>query len=51
MKTLTIFLGLFLMTLTVQSQTVITVDNRANTGADYTDLATAVANASFNDII
>lgn len=51
MKTLTIFLGLFLMTLTVQSQTVITVDNRANTGADYTSLDTAVANASFNDII
>ena len=51
MKTLTIFLGLFLMTLNVQSQNVITVDNRANTGADYTSLATAVSNATFNDII
>lgn len=44
MKKLTIILGLFLMTLTVQSQPKVrTVDNRANSGADYTTLTAAIA--------
>ena len=43
MKTFTILLGLFLMSLTVQSQPkVITIDNRANSGADYTTLPAAI---------
>lgn len=40
------------MTFTVQSQSkVITVDNRANSGADYTSLSAAVTNAMLGDTI
>jgi len=52
MRTLLLFLSIFLMTLTVQSQAkVITVDNRANSGADYTSLSEAVGAAMLGDTI
>lgn len=51
MKKLLLILGVFLMTITVQSQKVITVDNRANSGADYTSLSEAVTNAFVGDTI
>jgi len=51
MKPLLLILSFFLLTLTVQSQKVITVDNRANSGADYTSLSEAVTNAFVGDTI
>lgn len=51
MKKLLLILGVFLLTITVQSQKVITVDNRANSGADYTSLSEAVTNAFVGDTI
>lgn len=51
MKTIIIFMGLFFWTLTSQSQNVITVDNRPNTGADYSSLSDAVTNAIVGDTI
>lgn len=51
MKTITIIAGLFLICLNVHAQKVITVDNRPNTGADYSSLSTAVANALVGDTI
>ncbi len=52
MKTITIILGLCLMTLTVQSQPkVITLDNRANSGADFTTLPAAIAAAIPGDTL
>ncbi|NNL15422.1 MAG: hypothetical protein HKO81_02120 [Flavobacteriaceae bacterium] len=52
MKTLLLLLSIIFMTFTVQSQPkVITVDNRANSGADYTDLSVAVTSATVGDTI
>ena len=52
MKPLLLFLSVFFMILTVQSQAkVITVDNRANSGADYTSLSEAVSAAFVGDTI
>ena len=52
MKQILLILSAFLMTLTVQSQAkVITVDNRANSGADYTSLSEAVNASMLGDTI
>jgi len=51
MKTITLILGLILFSLNTQAQKVITVDNRANTGADYSSLQDAVAAAFVGDTI
>lgn len=51
MKTLTIIFACLLLPFTLLSQTVITVDNRLNTGANFTSLSAAVASASVGDII
>ncbi|HKK12036.1 MAG TPA: hypothetical protein VJ945_04355 [Flavobacteriaceae bacterium] len=51
MKTLSIFLSCLLLPLAIQAQKVITVDNRPNTGADYTSLSSAVGAATVGDTI
>lgn len=51
MKTLTIYLSILLLPLAIQAQKVITVDNRPNTGADYTSLSSAISAAIVGDTI
>lgn len=52
MKTLTIIFACLFSTFTLFAQPkVITVDNRLNTGADFTSLSSAVASASVGDTI
>lgn len=51
MKTLTSIFVCLLISLTLQAQKVITVDNRENAGADYTSFSDAVDNATVGDTI